>query len=205
MTLKYTLGLIGLALGVAHAAPSNCHKKNAVSSLVEAASSDTSSSSTTNSVSKAQLPLVPISHVGGHSTRFIPQKNITLAWQTPDTESFVSVDLVMQNTAVALEDVEDLAAVDCIGNHSVAVTFSNAEALDEALAEWSALHDKFVLITNHMGDCDAELERSFFLADSDTLASFPNNLTIIASAEKSDVVNTASECSPLVLTADDDK
>lgn len=127
------------------------------------------------------------------SRRIVPQKKLNLAWQTPNNDSAVSIGIDMLNSGVALEDIDEVIAVDCTGQATVAVTFNTTEAFNEALTEWSALNDSFVIITNHMGDCDTELERSFFVADSDTLASFDTNLTIVAQAEKSNLVNTASK------------
>lgn len=146
---------------------------------------------------------VSTSRTGGVATasrRIVPKKNLSLAWQTPNNDSAVSVGINMLNAGVALEDIDEVIAVDCTGQASVAVTFNTTEAFNEALTEWSALNDSFVIITNHMGDCDSELERSFFVADSDTLASFDTNLTIIAQAEKSSLVNTASESCRLNLS-----
>lgn len=186
MALKYTVGVLSLLSGTAFAAP-------APSSLV---SRDSSSSSTEVAPSAEKLQLVPVTNVNRVPTagrNVTPKKNLSLAWQTPGNDSLVSVGLTMQNSAVALEDVDDVIAVDCSGNSSIAITFNNTEAFNEALTEWSALNDSFVMITNHFGDCDAELERSFFVADSDTLAAFDTNLTIIARAEKSDVASTTSK------------
>lgn len=198
MALKYTVGILSLLSGAAHAAPaSKCHRTPSA----PAATTNVSSPATpATPATPAKLQLIPVSNANRVNTagrNVVPQKNLNLAWQTPNNDSLVSVGLVMQNTAVALEDVDDVASVDCTGNSSVAVTFNSTEAFDEAFAEWSALSDSFVIITNHLGDCDSELERSFFVADSDTLASYADNLTIVATAEKSDVVSTASKSRPV--------
>lgn len=191
MGVKSTLRALSLLAGTVYAAgpASKCN------STVPTAS--TNSSSTIPS-SAPKLSLVPVStsRSGGvitASRRIVPQKKLNLAWQTPNNDSAVSIGIDMLNSGVALEDIDDVIAVDCTGQASIAVTFNNTEAFNEALTEWSALNDSFVIITNHMGDCDTELERSFFVADSDTLASFDTNLTIVAQAEKSSLVNTASK------------
>lgn len=184
MALRYSVGMLSLLSGVAHAAPCN------------SSAPSTSSPSTTTTASPGKMSLMPISTANRFSTagrNVVPKKNLNLSWQTPNNDSIVSVGMVMQNTAVALEEVDDVIAVDCTGNSSVAITFNNTEAFNEAFATWGSLNDSFVLITNHFGDCDAELERSFFVADSDNLASYDTNLTILISAEKSDIVNTASK------------
>lgn len=212
MALKtYTIGMLSLLLaGAAHAAPRalDCHSGSAkhdtttaaVTTNSNVAAVDAASSSSSSSL-PGKVQLVPVSSSSSANKQVLhttnrsaaPRKNLSLAWQTPSQDSLVSVGLTMQNTAVALEDVDDVVAVDCSGNSSVAVTFNTTEAFNDALTQWSRLNDSFVMITNHLGDCDSELERSFFVADSDTLGSFEGNLTIVARAEKSDIVNTASK------------
>ncbi|KKY36371.1 putative isoamyl alcohol [Diaporthe ampelina] len=179
--MKFSVGLASLIASVAYAAP--------FSSAVRSRSDDAATEQ------PAKLRLVPVSNANrsafGVGRHVAPTKNLDLAWKTPDEASLVSVNLLMRHPAVTLEDIDDVAAVDCIGQTRVAVTFSDKGAFDEALTAWSGLNDSFVMVTNHQGDCDAELERSFFVADTDTLASFESNLTIIAKAEKSDVHSTA--------------
>lgn len=189
MALKYTVGILSLLSGVTYAAP-------APGSLPSRDYYSSSSTAREVAASPGKLQLVPVTntnkvHTAGRNAT--PRKNLNLAWQTPGNDSIVSVGLTMQNSAVALENVDDVTAVDCSGNSSIAITFNNTEAFDEALTAWRSLNDSFVMITNHLGDCDSELERSFFVADSDTLAAFASNLTIIAQAEKSDVASTASK------------
>lgn len=188
MAVKHVVGILSL-LSSAIAAPATA----AGSYNYPSGDSNTTTTSSTTSASSSNLPLKPISRFGitTASRNIAPKKNVSLAWQSTNNDSLVTVGLAMQNTAVVLEDIEEVTAVDCTGNSTVAITFNTTDAFNEAVSEWSAMNDSFVMITNHMGDCDAELERSFFVADSDTLASFETNLTIIAQAEKSDVVNTA--------------
>ncbi|KAF3760364.1 hypothetical protein M406DRAFT_353885 [Cryphonectria parasitica EP155] len=156
----------------------------------------TNSSTSQPLASGTNLPLRPVPNsnngVQTAGRNVVPKKNLSLAWQTPSNDSAVSVGLTMQNSAVVLEDIDDVSAVDCTGQSSVAVTFNNTEAYTEALSEWSAMNSSFVMITNHLGDCDSELERSFFVTDADALTAFESNLTIIALAEKSDIVGTTS-------------
>lgn len=184
MGLKSTLGGLSLLMAAVYAAPAPAVK-------LEPIARDSSAPA-----QKLTLVPVPVTTAGGVRTagrNITPQKNLKLAWQTPNNDSAVSVGLSMLNSAVNLEDVDDIIGVDCTGQASVAITFNNTEAFNEALTAWSSLNDSFVMITNHMGDCDAELERGFFVADTDTLASFESNFTIIAQTEKSDVANTASK------------
>ncbi|POS70678.1 hypothetical protein DHEL01_v210927 [Diaporthe helianthi] len=178
--MKFSIGLASVLASVACAASSN-------SALRSRSHAPTEQSS--------KLQLIPIPNADrkqfGVGRNIAPIKSLDLAWKTPDEASLVSVKLLMQHPSVILEDIDDITAVDCMGQSQVAITFSDKEAFDEALADWTGLHDSFVMITNHKGDCDSELERSFFVADTDTLASFESNLTIIAKAEKSDVYSTA--------------
>lgn len=191
MELIYAVGILSLLSG-AVAAPANTTR----SSGCTRTPSSSGSAIATTSASPPKLPLKPVRKSAAVRTagrNIAPQKNVNLAWQTNNNASLVTVGLAMQNAAVVLEDIDDVVAVDCSGNASVSVTFNTTDAFNEAVSEWNAMTDSFVMITNHLGDCDAELERSFFVADSDTLASFEANLTIIAQAEKSDVTSTASK------------
>lgn len=181
--MRLSLGLVSLLMGAAYAAPAP---------LVTRYENTTHASVPETS----KLKLIPVSTANRVNTvgrNIAPTKNLNLAWQTADNASLVAVSLSMQHPAVVLEDVDDVTAVDCTGQASVAVTFSDADAFDEALSSWSGLNDSFVLVTNHLGDCDTELERSFFVADTDTLASYEANFTIIAKAEKKDVYSTAGK------------
>lgn len=196
MTLPYAVGILSLLLSSAVAVPTNAAGPSTYPLGHANVTNSSSSSSPSNAPSK--LPLYPVSttSTGGVRTanrHFAPQKDVNLAWRTGNNNSLVTVGLSMLNTAVLLEDIDEVVAVDCTGTASVAVTFNDTAAFAEAVTEWSAMNDSFVIITNHMGDCDSELERSFFVADSDTLASFETNLTIVAQAEKSDVFSTAGK------------
>ena len=182
MKMKFSFGLASLIASVAYAAPSSSAGQRRTDAATE---------------QPQKLRLIPVPNANrkafGVGRNIAPTKNLDLAWKTPDEASIVSVNLAMQHPAVILEDIDDITAVDCIGQQRVAVTFSDKEAFDEALEDWTGLDDAFVMVTNHQGDCDTELERSFFVADTDTLASFESNLTIIAKAEKSDVHSTAGK------------
>lgn len=181
--MRISVGLAALIASVAYAAP-------LTSAIVPRAANATTEE-------RSKLQLIPIANESrkkfGVGRNIAPTRKLDLSWKTPDEASLVSVNLDMQHPAVILEDIDDVTAVDCIGQTRVAVTFSDKDAFDEALEDWSGLNDSFVMVTNHQGDCDAELERSFFVADTDSLAAFESNLTIIAKAEKSDVYSTASK------------
>lgn len=183
MAMRSLLGVASLVAGAVYAAP---------------APPVVRSENTTIYLEPAKLPLFPVRNTvqtNATGRNIAPTKDLNLTWQTPNNASLVAVTLSMQHPAVVLEDIADVTAVDCTGQTKVAVTFGDTDAFNEALSSWSGLNDSFVLITNHQGDCDTELERSFFVADTDTLTSNEANLTIIAQAEKGDVYSTASKSS----------
>ncbi|GJD00785.1 isoamyl alcohol oxidase/reductase/dehydrogenase [Colletotrichum higginsianum] len=117
----------------------------------------------------------------------VPSNDITLSYGAAD-ESLVSVVLAMKYPSVVLEEVAAVAAVAC-ADASIAVTFSDAAAFAQTSREWSALDD-FVMVTNHLGDCDVANERGFFLVD--TVTWDDASLRVVANAHKSDVANTAT-------------
>lgn len=49
------------------------------------------------------------------------------------------------------------------------------------------------MITNHMGDHDAEFERGFFLADVETLSFASDTLTVKATVKRTDINSTSSK------------
>lgn len=129
-------------------------------------------------------------------SNIVPSKNVALNWGA-EGNSFVNVSLEMTHPTVVLEDIGGIESVDCEPG-SVSVTFSDKAAFNEALEDWSN-DDRFVLVTNHLGDCDAENERGMFLAKS--ITSNSNTLTVVASGEMSDLANTAGLLSPTSLYA----
>ncbi|KAF6811916.1 hypothetical protein CMUS01_13170 [Colletotrichum musicola] len=117
----------------------------------------------------------------------VPSKNITLNYGAKD-ESLVSVTLAMKYPSVVLEEVEAVAAVDC-ADTSITVTFNATAAFEQTSRDWQALDD-FVMVTNHLGNCDVKNERGFFLVDTVTFDAA--TLKVVANAHKSDVANTAT-------------
>lgn len=114
----------------------------------------------------------------------VPQSNVTLDYGLNNTDlAAVNVSLSTNYPTILLETISNLTTVDC-SSDSVAITFTNAEELDDAYTQWSS-HDKLLLVTNHMGDCDTEFERGFFLAG--TYTADASSLTLTATAEKTDV------------------
>ncbi|KAK7402560.1 hypothetical protein QQX98_011698 [Neonectria punicea] len=117
----------------------------------------------------------------------VPSKNISMNWGTQGN-GLVNVSLEMNHPTVLLEEIDGIDTVDCEPS-SVSITFSDKDAFAEALEDWSD-DESFILVTNHLGDCDAENERGFFLAKS--ITSDSDSLTVVASGEKSDIESTAA-------------
>ena len=124
----------------------------------------------------------------------VPQKEVHLAYDSAEDGAPGSIEmkLLLTNPAVVLEDAEDISGVVC-GDGFVNVSFSNQEALTEALEDWT--EDKaFILITNHLGNCDSKFERGFFLADG--FEANADALTIKVSASKQGLDTIASTSVP---------
>ncbi|ROV87996.1 hypothetical protein VSDG_09191 [Cytospora chrysosperma] len=106
--MKSSLGLVSLLMGAASAAPAPLVLRSINATVAPEA---------------PKLPLIPIpntSRVPTAGRNIAPTSNLNLAWQTPDNASVVAVALNMQHPAVVLEDVDDVTAVDCTGQASVA-------------------------------------------------------------------------------------
>ena len=121
----------------------------------------------------------------GHKN-ILPSKQVSLNWGA-EGSPLVNVSLSMNHPTVLLEEIEDIKTVDCEPSF-VTIIFSDADSYDEALADWSD-NGNFTLVTNHLGDCDAENERGLFLAYK--ITGHKENLAIVATGEKTDV-NTAA-------------
>ncbi|WYZ45016.1 hypothetical protein EsH8_VIII_000332 [Colletotrichum jinshuiense] len=123
----------------------------------------------------------------------VPAANISLYYSASETEEQGSINMTLafNNPAVVLEYVDAVKTVVC-GDDELTVTFSDADAFDEAVKDWSESEEGFILITNHLGNCDAEFERGFFLATG--LQSDKGELSITVAASKEDLANIAGEC-----------
>lgn len=113
----------------------------------------------------------------------VPQPNITLNYGLDNSSATVNVTLITNYDGVLLEAIANLSTVDC-SSDSVSITFTNAAYLAAAHTSWSS-YDKLLLVTNHVGDCDSEFDRGFFV--SSTFQSFESNLTLIAGVQKVNV------------------
>ncbi|KAL3428160.1 hypothetical protein PVAG01_01669 [Phlyctema vagabunda] len=118
-----------------------------------------------------------------------PNENITLLYQSADVDAMrAEVDATMNHPAILLEDVDSISKVDCSAE-SVAVTFSEVSEYEEIFTAWP--QDSFILLTNHLGDCDTDNERGLYVVNS---LGFDNKtLTVTASTIRSDFNSSAGE------------
>lgn len=116
-------------------------------------------------------------------TELVPKTNVTLSYGVNNTIN-VNVTLIVSST-ILLENVHSLTTVDCEPDY-VVLSFNSTDALNAAYDEWS-VYDDLVFITNHLGDCDTELERGFFLATSFAI----DDSSLVATIQKTNVTNIA--------------
>ncbi|POS72415.1 hypothetical protein DHEL01_v209196 [Diaporthe helianthi] len=175
MSFLAPLAVLALA-GSAAAAPS----------LKAARQADDTVNSTVVSTNVTLSP-IPASGLLGS---LVPKSNVTLDYGLVNNTDHATVNISLSTNfpTILLETISNLTTVDCSPD-SVALTFDNAQDLDDAYTQWSS-HDKLLLITNHLGDCDTEFERGFFVAG--TFAADTASLTLTATAEKADINSVSS-------------
>lgn len=126
----------------------------------------------------------------------VPQSNVSLDYGLNNSDlAAVNVTLSTNYPTILLETISNLTAVDC-SSDSVAITFTNVQDLNDAYTQWSS-QDKLLLITNHMGDCDTEFERGFFLAGAYTTDT--SSLTLTATAQKTNANDASCEFACLTI------
>lgn len=141
-----------------------------------------------DTTTSTNVTLSPVSVPADNTDAFTPSVNVSLPYGVDQTQgSAVNVGLTTAHASLLLEAISSLVSVDC-SSDSVSMTFDNADDLDSAYSEWSS-HPLLVLVTNHMGDCDTEFERGFFVADSYTTDE--STLTLVASTTKSSINDVA--------------
>lgn len=121
----------------------------------------------------------------------IPQNNVSLYYASNISVGGLVINHTMAAPTVLLEQIASISSVDCTAE-SVAVTFNDSSVFALAQNAWTTSKN-FVLVTNHLGDCDPELERSFFLVES--MSFDDESLVVTASSTKTNVSSTASESS----------
>lgn len=122
------------------------------------------------------------------SANVVPQANVSLYYGSNSTPTAsINVQNAMKYPTVLLEQIASITSVNCSVD-SVVMIFNDPAVFASTQAVWIA-DGTMVFITNHLGDCDTELERGFFLSSS---LSF-NNSTLVATASSvmSDISSTA--------------
>ena len=120
----------------------------------------------------------------------IPTTYVTLSYaNATDSAPCLNVTLAMKAPTVLLEAVASISVVDCSPT-SVDVTFTSTDAFSAAQNSWP-ITGNFTLVTNHMGDCDLELERGFFYVTSLTWST--TNLTATARSTAQNISTAAGE------------
>ncbi|KAE8378042.1 hypothetical protein BDV26DRAFT_262400 [Aspergillus bertholletiae] len=102
----------------------------------------------------------------------------------------VNMNLELNHNTVVLEYIDAVDSVKCT-DESVIVAFKNAAGFETAMQSWS-LEENLILITNHLGNCDAEFERGFFKVDQ--IVSNQSNLLITCNASKQPITQIAETC-----------
>lgn len=132
--------------------------------------------------------LAPVTIISDDVVTLAPIYNVSLPYGNLYTDlSLVNVNLTTSHPSILLETLSTIVSVDCASD-SVSVVFDNADDLTSAYSEWSS-HSVLVFVTNHMGDCDSEIERGFFTASSYTTDE--SILTLMASTQKTSISDVA--------------
>lgn len=158
----------------------------ALAAVPNVARQDTTDSVNATTVSNITLTPIQLPVPAPEVDVLAPQNAFTVSYGVNDT-NYVNVTFTTESGAVLLESVDTLSAVDCDAE-SVSLTFATAADLEAAYATWS-VYDQLVFVTNHLGDCDPEFARGFFLAGE--FASYAANLTLVATAERTNVSDVA--------------
>ncbi|KAG9233160.1 hypothetical protein BJ875DRAFT_379168 [Amylocarpus encephaloides] len=116
-----------------------------------------------------------------------PCTKYTLPYASKTSATIVDVTNKMKYPTVLLETIQSLINVDCTPS-SVQLTFNDSSIFGTTQTTW-ANQSEFVMITNHFGDCDEELERGFFLVNSVVFNAL--TLTVTAHSTKSNISETA--------------
>jgi len=125
-----------------------------------------------------------------------PSTNISLHYASNTTSysnSNINVTHALKVPSVVLENIASVVSVDCTSD-SVAVTFNDSSIFELSQRSWNA-SEPFIMVTNHLGDCDVELERGIFLATS--LSWSNESLVCTASSQ---AVNVSSAAGKIVTT-----
>jgi hypothetical protein len=192
--MKYSFGLVAIVAAASVLADEETctfHPVEAVDAPIVAPVVNTTtvpltSANTTNLFSPIFAPGIDRHDI----THVVPQANVSLYYGSNLTASAsVNISHTMKYPTIILEQIASIISVDC-SDTSVAMTFNNSVVFATTQAAWIA-DGTMVFVTNHLGDCDPVLERSFFLSSS---LSFDNTtLTATASSMKANISSTAGK------------
>ena len=180
--MKTVFSLVALAATVS-VVTGDCTPNDTVEAVVNAPTLPPSNA--TNVFAPGPAPGVDrhnIAHV-------VPQANVSLFYDSNTTTGAIHVNHKMKYPTVLLEQIASITNVDC-SSDALAITFNDSSVFATTQAAWTA-DGTVVFVTNHLGDCDPELERGFFVSRS---LSFDNaTLIATASSAKANVSSTAGE------------
>ncbi|PNH39831.1 hypothetical protein VD0004_g7085 [Verticillium dahliae] len=156
--------------------------------FVEPPKPDTHPDNTTHTFGPCSAPGIDRSD----PINIVPAQNVSLYYSSSDEEEpgSIGMNLTMNNPTVVLEHIDSISNVIC-NNLTVTVLFENLEGFNEAVKDWSD-DEAFVLITNHMGNCNAALERGFFLASG--VSSNAEKLAVTVKASRKELASIAESC-----------
>lgn len=122
------------------------------------------------------------------ATSVEPVSAISLYYQAAANSSSIGalIQADLQLPSIVLEDVNDVSSVTCSVD-SLTVTFNSTTTFNQAYSSWPRSH--LLLVTNHLGNCDAEADRGLYRAAS--LLFHPSTLTITASTRKTNLQQQA--------------
>lgn len=128
------------------------------------------------------------------SENFKPNRNVSFYYGSADVNDTgaIKMDLNMVSDAVVLEYIDTIAKVDC-GNpddDKMTIFFNSTDALQMAVDDWTS-DDGVIMITNHLGTCDEEFERGFFLVE--TITPNKEDMSLSCTASKKDLSSVAND------------
>lgn len=134
----------------------------------------------------ANVVLTPV--VSGISNTLNLQDHVSLQYAASSIQAII--DAPMKLPSLLLEEIDSISSVNCSSN-AVTITFGNATAWSEAYNIWPS--SNFLLVTNHLGDCDSIDSRGIYLVNS---LNFDNgSLTAVSSSAQVTLQDYASRAS----------
>lgn len=123
-------------------------------------------------------------------SNFVPDSGVSLFYgDKSQAVPPLNVSLTMKSPTVVLENIASIQSVTC-GNSHINITFLTAAAFELALQQW-VKDESISLVTNHLGNCDAETTRGFFTATE--FRSDVASKSIVAAIEEQDITGVAGQ------------